>query len=101
MSRLKSLCAYTLLATARVSRPLPSRSTRTTVPRALLIIQYRLRCGFAQFNLCAHFLNLRRLLFELRSQLRDSGFQCLHFAIHSFGVESDLAPAALGRTPDT
>ena len=32
-------------------------------------------------QLRAHFLDLRGVLLELRSQLRDSGFQCLYFAI--------------------
>jgi hypothetical protein len=37
---------------------------------ALLIIQDRLWCGFAQFNLCAHLLDLRGLLFHSRHELR-------------------------------
>src|SRR5882724_1157423 len=35
------------------------------VHRSLLTIQRRLRCGFAQFKLCAHFLDLRCLLFHV------------------------------------
>src|SRR5262249_42530331 len=34
----------------------------------LVTIQNRLRCGFAHFKLCAHFLDLRGLLFHCRSQ---------------------------------
>jgi hypothetical protein len=33
--------------------------------KALLIVQDCLWCGLAQFDLCAHFLNLLRLLFQL------------------------------------
>ena len=33
--------------------------------RDLLIVQCRLRRGFVELKLCAHFLNLRRLLFQL------------------------------------
>jgi hypothetical protein len=36
----------------------------------LLIVQDRLQCGFAQFKLCAHLLDLRCLLVETRSKLR-------------------------------
>ncbi len=48
----------------------------------LVVIINRLRCGFAQFKLCAHFLDLRGLLVETRSDslqslllLRHCGFQ--------------------------
>ena len=57
------------------------------VSAALLIVQNRLQCGFAQFKLGAHFLDLRGLLFELRGedfhsflQLRDSPLLFLRFA---------------------
>jgi hypothetical protein len=39
------------------------------------------RRWLAHLELGTHFLDLRGLLFQLRPQLRDSGFQCLHFAI--------------------
>jgi hypothetical protein len=35
---------------------------------ALLIVQNRLRCSFAEFKLCADFLNFFVLLFETRSK---------------------------------
>ena len=34
----------------------------------LLIIRDGLRCGFARFKLCAHFLDLRGLFFHRRSE---------------------------------
>jgi hypothetical protein len=43
-------------------------NTRTPLP----IIEYDLRRRLACFELCAHFLNLRGLLFELRRQHRNS-----------------------------
>jgi len=58
---------------------------------ALRFIYDHLRRRLAHFKLGAHFLDLGRLLFELRCQLRDGGFQCLHFVI-----QHGLALGAVG-----
>ena len=41
---------------------------------ALVIAVCHLRCGPARFKLCAHFLNLRCLLFHCRDESLHSGF---------------------------
>ena len=48
---------------------------------ALLIVVDHLRRGFGHFNLGAHFLDLRRLLFELRRQRINPFFLFLHLAM--------------------
>ena len=42
--------------------------------RALLIVQDGLRRSFAQFELCVHFLDLRRLFIHRCHEIRDCGF---------------------------
>ncbi len=42
-----------------------------TNPTPLILIHNRLRRRFAQFKLCAHLLDLRRLLVQTRSKLRN------------------------------
>jgi hypothetical protein len=56
-----------------------SQSSPTVV--CLLIVQNHLRCGFAEFKLSAHFLDLRTLLLELLGKLRDGCLQLLNFAL--------------------
>ena len=68
--------------------------------RALLIARDCSRRGPVQLQLRAYFLDLRCLLFELPSQFRHSGFQCLHFEIeHRLlgGIGNGLGPDAFGR----
>jgi len=43
-------------------------ATCSDVGTALRIIEDHLRHGLTHFNLCAHFVDLRRLLFELGSE---------------------------------
>jgi len=56
----------TLRARARGIR----RFASTSQPGLLLIVQNRLRRKFGRLKLCAHLLDLRRLLVEMRSDLR-------------------------------
>jgi hypothetical protein len=61
----------------------------------------RLPGRFARFKLCAHFLKARCLSLNLLLLLRDSGFQCLHFAIQRglLGVVGHaLGPGAFGNS---
>src|SRR5215469_15528756 len=49
--------------------------------RLSLTVLNGLRCGFTQFNLCAHFLEARRKGFNLLLLLRRIRFQFLYFAV--------------------
>jgi hypothetical protein len=51
-----------------VIAPVAGKKIRSRV-RSLLIVGHGLRRRFARFKLCAHFLDLRSLLVETRSQL--------------------------------